>query len=75
MREILTATEGHVLTNGKIYGRVIYLADGIDSSEFYEITDGDYEAIMNNIDSEDPHVDEELIEKAKAYDILMGVSE
>ena len=38
MREAITATDGHVLTNGKIYGRTIYLADGMDAAAFHEIT-------------------------------------
>lgn len=42
-RQVLTADEGMVLTDGKIYGRVIYLAQGADASVFYEIPESQYE--------------------------------
>ena len=48
MREAITATDGHVLTNGKIYGRTIYLADGMDAAAFHEITVEEYDAIINS---------------------------
>ena len=48
MREILTATEGHVLTNGEIYGTTIYLGEGVDASGFYEITREKYEAMLES---------------------------
>ena len=46
MRKILTANEGKMLTNGEIYGKVIYLAKGMDENNFYEITEQEYEQIM-----------------------------
>lgn len=55
MREILKATEGHILTNGEIYGRVIYLAEGADASSFYEITEAEYNEIMK---ANDPFTEE-----------------
>ena len=45
MRKVIAATEGHILTNGEIYGKVIYLADGRDSAEFYEISMEEYNTI------------------------------
>lgn len=45
-RIMLTASEGHILTNGEIYGTTIYLATDADASAFYEITVGEYEAIQ-----------------------------
>ena len=42
MRKILTANDGKVLTNGEIYGKVIYLAEGISEKDFYEITEEEY---------------------------------
>lgn len=45
-RQVLTADEGMVLTDGKIYGKVIYLAQGADASAFYEITDAAYAEIL-----------------------------
>lgn len=46
MRRILFANEGKVLTNGEIYGKVIYLAESVDESNFYEITEQEYDQIM-----------------------------
>ena len=46
MRKVITASEGHILTNGEIYGREIYLADGMDKTAFYEITNEEYNALM-----------------------------
>ena len=46
MRKILTANDGKVLTNGEIYGKVIYLAEGVDESNFYEITEEEYEKVL-----------------------------
>ena len=46
MRKILKATDGHVLTNGEIYGTMIFLAEDADASRFYEITREEYEAVF-----------------------------
>ncbi len=46
MREKITASEGKILTNGEIYGTMIYLAEGVDKSTFYEITRAEYDAMM-----------------------------
>ena len=39
----LTASEGHMLTNGEAYGRVVFLPLGDDGSKWYEITEEEYE--------------------------------
>lgn len=44
-RIVITATEGHILTDGNVYGKTLYLADGVDASAFYEITDEEYSAM------------------------------
>ena len=46
MRERITATDGHVLTNGEVYGTTIFLAEGVDASSFHEITREEYDAIF-----------------------------
>lgn len=45
-RIIITADEGKVLTNGEIYGTTIYLAEGMTSKGYYEITEAEYSALM-----------------------------
>ena len=45
LRKVLCADEGKVLTNGEIFGKIIYLAEGLDENDFYEITEAEYEEI------------------------------
>lgn len=45
-RIILTASEGHILTDGENYGRIVYLASGDDGSKWYEITEEEYQRII-----------------------------
>ena len=33
----LTASEGHILTDGENYGRIVYLASGDEGEGWYEI--------------------------------------
>jgi hypothetical protein len=42
----LTATEGHVLTNGDVYGKEIYLGVNDNENNWREITDAEYEKIL-----------------------------
>lgn len=46
IRKVLYADEGKVLTDGEIYGKIIYLAEGLDESSFHEITEAEYEATL-----------------------------
>ena len=45
-RTILTASEGMILTDGEIYGSKIFLAEGRNPADFYEISREEYERIM-----------------------------
>ena len=45
-RIILTASEGHILTDGENYGRIVYLASGDDGEKWYEITEEEYQRIL-----------------------------
>jgi hypothetical protein len=48
----LTAGEGHILTDGENYGRIIYLASGDDGSKWYEITNEEYEAKVAELEAQ-----------------------
>ena len=50
-RETLIADEGMIYTDGNTYGSVIYLANGMNKDNFYQITKAEYEEKFN--DSED----------------------
>lgn len=45
-RRVLYAEQGRVLTDGQTYGKVIFLANGVQAESFHEITDEEYENIM-----------------------------
>ena len=45
-RKIIYADEGKILTNGEIYGRTIFLAEGVSEADFHEITEAEYEEIL-----------------------------
>lgn len=46
IRKTIYADEGKILTNGDIYGRVIFLAAGLSEEDFHEIPEAEYEEIL-----------------------------
>lgn len=48
----LTASEGHMLTDGENYGRIVYLASGDNGEKWYEITEKEYNKIMKKKEAE-----------------------
>lgn len=53
MRKVIKASEGHILTDGEVYGRTIYLAEGVDESTFYEIDESELKALQAEAETED----------------------
>ena len=49
---IITAPEGYMLTNGRVYGKVIRFAEGMSKDDFYEITEEEYNQIMSEEESD-----------------------
>ena len=48
----LTASEGHILTDGEHYGRIVYLAVGDDGERWHEITEAEYEEKIKEAEPE-----------------------
>ena len=42
----MVATEGMIYTNGETYGREIFLGSGDSADNWWEITEEEYEAVM-----------------------------
>ena len=54
-RTVIYADEGKVLTNGEIYGKQIFLAEGVSEEDFNEITEAEYEKIMQDEELENEY--------------------
>jgi hypothetical protein len=52
----LTASEGHILTDGENFGRIVYLAQGDEGEKWYEITEAEYEAKMAELEAQRPEL-------------------
>lgn len=48
----LTASEGHMLTNGEVYGKEIYLGKFDSPENWQEITDSEYAEILQELEKE-----------------------
>ena len=48
----LTASDGHVLTNGEVYGKEIYLGINDRVENWHEITDAEYAVIVEEEEKE-----------------------
>lgn len=46
-RIVIYAEKGKVLTNGDIYGKQIFLAETEKADSFHEITDVEYQSILD----------------------------
>ena len=44
---MLTADEGKILTNGSVYGKYIALGNGDNPENYYEITEEEYQAHLD----------------------------
>ena len=53
VRKKITASEGYVLTDGEIYGRTIYLAEGKSEADFYEISEEQYQEKMKEAEADE----------------------
>ncbi|MBQ3557864.1 MAG: hypothetical protein IJA11_08745 [Oscillospiraceae bacterium] len=51
VRTVLYADEGTVLTNGKDYGNIIWLADGVSPDSYHPIPRAEYDAIMAEMEN------------------------
>ena len=60
MLKTIYAQDGKILTNGEFYGRVIKLAEGADESKLYQITEGEYNAILDSPEVKDEDYREAL---------------
>lgn len=45
-RTVIYAEQGKVLTNGEVYGKQIFLADGESADNYSEITEEEYQKIQ-----------------------------
>ena len=47
-RNVLKAETGKILTDGKVFGKTIYLGDGRTEKEFYSVSEDEYKKIAES---------------------------
>lgn len=47
-RVILYADDGMVLTDGKHYGKILYLAENSNPEDFFEVTQEEYDKVLKD---------------------------
>lgn len=47
-RVILYADDGMVLTDGKHYGKILYLSDSSTPEDFFEVTQEEYDKVLKD---------------------------
>lgn len=60
-RVVIDASEGKILTDGEIYGRTIYLAEGQNADDFYEIPFEEYLNTLEDVPEQLSTEDENLV--------------
>ena len=50
----LKASEGHMLTDGEHFGKMVSLAQGDEGEKWYEITEAEYNAKMAELEAMNP---------------------
>ena len=48
----LTASANHILTNGDVYGKEVYLGVNDSAENWHEITDAEYAEIMEKLEQQ-----------------------
>lgn len=66
-RTVLYADDGMILTDGENYGKCIYLSENTDADKYYEITEEEYQQLMETTEAEGvpdvPEITEDEYEK------------
>ena len=50
-RTVLKAKQGYIYTNGIDYGKIIYLANGVNAEDYHEISEEEYNKILEEQDN------------------------
>lgn len=53
MRKTLVAKDGYMLTNGKTFVKIVDLAEGSTGSNWYEITEEEYNSFVERVKAEE----------------------